>query len=189
MTQKALGDAVEASATYFHRTSFDLIGFASCAQPLTGICAGRPFGTYDNIERARAEGVELALKVRPNDALTVSGSYTYLDAKNRALATANYGRRLARRPGSSVTVNADYRWPFGLDTGATITAVGDSFDDASNARRLDGYVLADIRASFPITRAVEVYGRVENLFDARYQTVFNYGQPGRAAYGGVRLAF
>ena len=189
VTQKALGGAVEASATYFRRISTDLITFISCPAPLTGICTGRQDGTYDNIARARAQGVELSLLLRPVEALTFSASYTYLDATNRSTGTANFGRDLARRPDDSVTVNADYRWPFGLSTGATITAIGDSFDDASNPRRLDGYVVTDIRASFPIVPHVEVYGRVENLFNERYQTIYQYGQPGRGAFGGIRLTY
>lgn len=189
VTQRALGGAVEASATYFRRTSFDLITFVSCTAPLTGICTNRANGTYDNIARARAQGVELSLLLRPVEALTFSAAYTYLDATNRSTGTADFGRDLARRPDSSVTVNADYRWPFGLATGATITAVGDSFDNASNARRLDGYVVTDVRASFPLGQHLEVYGRVENVFDARYQTIYQYGQPGRGAFGGIRLTY
>ncbi|GAA0676222.1 vitamin B12 transporter [Sphingomonas insulae] len=189
VTQKAMGGAVEASATYFKRNSFDLITFVSCTRPLTGICTGKPNGTYDNIARARAQGVELSLLLRPVEALTFSAAYTYLDAKNRSTGTANFGRDLARRPDNSMTVNADYRWPFGLTTGATITAIGDSFDNASNARRLDGYVVTDVRASFPIGDHFEVYGRVENVFDERYQTIYQYGQPGRGAFGGIRLTY
>ncbi len=189
VTQKALGGAVEASATYFKRNSADLITFISCAPPLTGICTGKPNGTYDNIARTRAQGVEATLLLRPVEALTFAASYTWIDAENRSTGTINFGRDLPRRPDNSVTVNADYRWPFGLTTGATITAVGDSFDNASNARRLDGYVVTDIRASFPLGQHVEVYGRVENLFDERYQTIFQYGQPGRGAFGGIRLTY
>lgn len=188
VTQKALDGAVEASATYFRRTSFDLINFVSCDTSV-GICADRPFGTYDNVARARAQGVEFALTLRPVEALTVSAAYTYLDAKNRSTSTADAGRDLARRPDNSVSVNADYRWPFGLTTGATVTAVGDSFNNASNSQRLDGYVVTDVRASFPIVDHVEVYGRIENAFDQRYQTILQYGQPGRGAFGGVRLTY
>ncbi|WP_010219137.1 TonB-dependent receptor plug domain-containing protein [Sphingomonas sp. PAMC 26621] len=189
ITQKALDGAVEASATYFHRNSRDLITFVSCDGPLTGICTDRPFGTYDNIARTRAQGVELTLLLRPVAPLTVSASYTYLDATDRSPGSATFGYTLARRPGQSITVNADYSWTFGLTTGATLTSVGDSFDDAANARRLDGYVLADLRASFPVTRKVEVYGRIENVLDTQYQTIYQYGQPGRAAFGGIRLTY
>jgi vitamin B12 transporter len=189
VTQRALGGAIEASATYFRRSSFDLITFVSCAAPLTGICTDRPGGTYDNIARTLSQGVEATLLLRPSEALTFSASYTYLDAKNRSAGTANFGRNLARRPDSSITVNADYFWPFGLTTGATVTAIGDSFDNASNARRLDGYVIVDVRASFPVSRNLEVYGRVENAFNERYQTIYQYGQPGRGAFGGLRLTY
>ena len=73
--------------------------------------------------------------------------------------------------------------------GATVTAVGDSFNNASNSQRLDCYVVTDLRASFPIVDHVEVYGRIENAFDQRYQTILQYGQPGRGAFGGVRLTY
>jgi len=189
ITQRGLDGAVEASATWFDRTSKDLIAFISCPARGTGICANRPFGTYDNIQRAEAKGLEFALKLKPVEAFTVAAAYTWLDAENRSVGTANFGRKLQRRPADSMTVNADYRWAFGLSTGATVTMVGNSFDNASNTRRLDGYVLTDLRAALPITERVEVYGRVENLFDERYQTIFQYGTPGRAAYGGVRVRY
>ena len=67
--------------------------------------------------------------------------------------------------------------------------VGDSFDDAANAVPLDGYALAGIRASFPVSRNFEITGRIDNLFDADYATAFHYGTYGRAAYGGVRARF
>ncbi len=189
ITQRGLNGAVEASATWFDRTSKDLIAFVSCFGVTTGVCVGKPNGTYDNIARAEAKGLEFALKLKPVEAFTVAAAYTWLDAENRSAGTANFGRKLARRPADSLTVNADYRWAFGLAMGAIVTMVGDSFDNASNARRLDGYVLTDLRASFAVTERVEVYGRVENLFDERYQTIFQYGTPGRAAYGGVRLTY
>ncbi|KQN69206.1 TonB-dependent receptor plug domain-containing protein [Sphingomonas sp. Leaf62] len=189
ITQRGLNGAVEASATWFDRTSKDLIAFVSCFGVTAGVCVSKPNGTYDNIARAEAKGLEFALKLRPVEAFTFAAAYTWLDAQNRSAGTASFGRKLARRPADSLSVNADYRWAFGLGVGATVTMVGDSFDNASNARRLDGYVLTDLRASFPVTERVDVYGRVENLFDERYQTIFQYGTPGRAAYGGVRLTY
>ena len=52
-----------------------------------------------------------------------------------------------------------------------------------------GDALAGVRASFPVGQHVELYGRVDNLFDADYATASGYGVYGRAAYGGVRLSF
>ena len=189
VTQKAVGGAIEASATWFHRDSDDLINFVSCDGPLTGICTNRPYGTYDNVSRALSQGLEATIALHPAEGFTVSGSYTYLDAEDRSPGSPTFGQRLARRPSQSVTANVDYRWFFGLETGATLTAVGDSFDDAADTQQLDGYVLLAVRASYPVTHNVSVYGRVENLADQRYQTIYQYGQPGRAAYGGIRLSY
>ena len=86
-------------------------------------------------------------------------------------------------------MSADYLWSFGLSTGATLTMVGDSYDDTANTRRLDGYALAGLRASFPVGDHLEVYGRIDNLFDADYATAYGYGTYGRSAYGGVRVRF
>ncbi|MFS0771774.1 TonB-dependent receptor plug domain-containing protein [Sphingomonas sp. 1P08PE] len=142
--------------------------------------------TYGNIARARAQGVELEIALRPVEALTFTGNYSYIDSENRSAGT-NLGRDLARRPRQTVTANIDYRFPFGLSVGGTVTHVGDSFDDASNTVRLDGYVLAGLRAELPIGERLSVYGRVDNLFDEDYRVVAGYGVFGRAAYGGVRV--
>ena len=96
----------------------------------------------------------------------------------------NFGNDLARRPQTTISVSADYRLPFGLSLGATVRQVGDSFDDAANLVRLDGYVVTDIRAEMPVGKHFAIYGRIENLFDEQYQTVAGYGTYGRAAYGG-----
>ncbi|WAC25122.1 TonB-dependent receptor plug domain-containing protein [Blastomonas sp. SL216] len=189
VTQDLVEGRLQASATYFRRTSDDLIIFISCPLPRTGICAGRPSGTYDNVSKARAEGVEIGLMMQPVDALRLQANYTYTDATNRSPGNANFGRQLVRRPQHSVTALIDYRWGFGLETGVTLTHVGANFDNANNSRKVEGYVLADLRASFPVTERVEIYGRVENLFDERYETVFRYGSPGRAGYVGVRLTY
>ena len=184
ISQKLLDGAIEVGATWFHRTTSNQIVFISCPLPRTGICTNRPFGTYDNVARARAQGLEFGFTLKPVDALTVQANYSWIDAENRA-----NGLQLARRPSQSVNASIDYKWAFGLETGATATVVGDSFDNASNTRRLDGYVLVDVRASYPITDGVSIYGRIENLFDEQYETIFRYGTPRRAAYAGVRLSF
>lgn len=190
--QSLLDGAARASVTWFHRDTRNQIDFRSCgADEVTdtsSICFDRPYGTYANIDRARAEGVEFALALRPIDALRIDASYTYTHAENRTRGTS-FGQDLARRPRDVVSVSADYRLPVGLSVGGTILMVGDSFDYAALDPRLDGYVLASIRAEMPITRNVSLYGRVENLFDEHYQTVAGYGSTGRAAYGGIRLRF
>ena len=189
VTQRLIEDTLEASATWFHRTSTDLIDFASCPRPLTGICTNRPFGTFDNILKAISQGIEITLQLRPVKALQLQANFTWLDAQNRAETSPNFDRQLARRPRLSINTLVDYQWSFGLTTGATLTHIGASFENASNITRLAGYVLVDLRAAYSITPKIELYGRIENLFDEAYETTFRFGQPGRAGFAGVRLRY
>ncbi len=188
--QAFLADRARVGVTYFNRRSRNQIDFRDCSpteQATAGsICVDRPFGVYDNVARAEADGVEVSLALRPVDALTLTANYSYIHTENRSIG-ANFGNTLARRPEQTASVNADYRFAVGLSIGGTVSLVGDSFDDAANTTRLDGYALASIRAEVPITEQVALYGRVDNLTDARYETVAGYGNYGRAAYGGVRL--
>ncbi|MEG8032265.1 TonB-dependent receptor [Sphingomonas aurantiaca] len=188
--QAFLADRARVGVTYFNRRTRNQIDFRDCSpteQTTAGsICVDRPFGVYDNVARAEADGVEVSLALRPVDPLTLTANYSYIHTENRSIG-ANFGNTLARRPEQTASVNADYRFAVGLSIGGTVSLVGDSFDDAANMTRLDGYALASIRAEVPITEQVALYGRVDNLTDARYQTVAGYGNYGRAAYGGVRL--
>ncbi len=184
------GQGVHLAATVFRRDSENLIDFVSCFGSTSAICVDRPFGTYDNTDRARAQGVELEAGVDALGTLRLSGVYSFIDAEDRAT-----GNRLARRPRHSATLFADWdtglldRWDSkGLALGADLRIVGDSFDDGGNLTRLDGYEVLDLRAALPLGENFELFGRVENIFDAQYQTVAGYGTPGRGGFVGVKAA-
>ena len=171
-----IGYTVTATVTWFHRDTRNQIDF--------------DLGTfsYGNIARTRAQGIEFALNARPTDRLVIDASYSFIDSTNRSPG-ANLDNDLARRPHQSGSVSVDWETPFELSIGATVLAVGHSFDDAGNFNRLDGYTLVGIRASMPIGDKFSIYGRVDNVSDEKYTVVRGYGTPGRAAYGGVRLRF
>ena len=171
-----LDDKARVFATYFNRRSTDLIAFS--------------FTSFqsENIDRVKTEGVEAGFALNPTDRLDIRASYSLVNAINRS-AGVNFGNRLALRPQNSANVTVDWETPLGVALGGTVLMVGDSFDNASNTVRLDGYVIAGVRASYPITDALEVYGRVDNLFDADYVVVQGYNTYGRNAAVGVRAKF
>ena len=181
VVQQLLEGGVELSATWFRRLTRNQIDFVSCFNNPAAFCTGRPFGTYDNIRRTRGEGVEVAMTLRPVEALTAVVGYTFLDAVNR-----DNGRQLARRPRNTAQVSLDAALGHGLSLGGNVQMLDRRFDDVANTRMLPGYVLVDLRAAWALNDRLEFYGRVENLFDARYETVFQYGSPGRGAWVGVR---
>lgn len=181
------------SITAFLRNTDNQIAFAACPvapDPAPAVCTAglRPFGTTLNIELTRTKGVETSLIIRPSERFTVSANYTYLDAENRSSCN-NFGNELARRPSQSLYFNVDYQTEFGLKLSGDIQMIGDSFDDLANSRRIDGYQLVGIRSSLPITDAIELFGRIDNLFDVSYETATDFGTLGRSAYVGARLRF
>ncbi len=187
---KNRNDDFYASATLFRRDSENQIEFVSCFGVTSAICTNRPFGTYNNVGEVRAQGFELELGASPSDNFSARAAYSYIDTDNRTSGAANEGNVLARRPRHAVTLFADWTTPLaGLKLGGDIRMVGDSFDDAGNFTRLDGFQLVTVRAEFPITEEVELFGRVENLFNSDYQTAAGYGTPGRGAFIGARAAF
>ena len=163
-------------ATYFNRRSTDLIAFS--------------FATFqsENIDRVTSTGVEAGFNLNPTDRLDIQASYTLVDAVNRS-AGANFGNRLALRPQHSGSLTVDWQTPFGLSVGSSVLLIGDSFDDASNSVALDGYALVGLRASLPINDRLELYGRVDNIFDVQYTVVAGYNSFGRNAAVGVRAKF
>ena len=184
VVQQALDGRAEIGLTWFRRASRNLIDFVSCFGSASPLCTGFNFGYYDNVRATLARGIEAEVKLRPVDGLVFTMNYTHVRAQDRST-----DRDLLRRPRDKGYASLDYAWPFGLSTGASVSLLGDSADIDDFGARVenDGYAIADIRASYPIGEHVEIYGRIENLFDSRYETVFNYGQPGRSAYAGVRL--
>ncbi|MDE2435079.1 MAG: TonB-dependent receptor [Sphingomonadales bacterium] len=159
-----------AALTVFRRDSSNLISYIW------------PSG-YFNTGRTRAEGIELEGGAHLGERVTASVAYTYVKATDRAT-----GIDLARRPRNAVTVSADWRTPLAdLTLGGDVRMVSGSFDLPGGFTRLEGYALATLRASVPLGQHFELYGRIENVTDARYQTAADYGTYGRSAYAGVRL--
>ncbi len=70
--------------------------------------------------------------------------------------------------------------------------VGDSDDtDFSTFTRvtLDDFWLANLAVSYRIFEDVELFGRVENMFDQKYEQVVGFGVAGAAGYVGASVSF
>jgi len=186
--QHALAGRLVASATYFERSSRDLINFFDCSTP-SPLCATEPFGYYANISRTFAHGVELAGSLQATGQLSVTANYTLTDTEDRSPGSSTYGNELPRRPADTGNATVRYVWPFRLSTALALRYSGPSFDDAANQIRLGGYVLLDLRTSLPINDHLEMYARVENLTDRHYEVAYQYGTFGRSAYIGARAKF
>ena len=54
---------------------------------------------------------------------------------------------------------------------------------------IDAYTLLDLAASWKLTSALELTGRITNLLDEDYEEVLGFARPGRAVYAGLRGRF
>lgn len=189
--QRFWAGKAKVSATVFKREADNEIRFFSCSFGATDALCNPGgvfrFGYYKNIQKTRAQGLELVGQFDATDRLTLTGNYAYTESENAS--GANAGRQLTRRPKNLANLSVAYRWPIGLNTVIATRHVGKTFNNETNTVRVSSYTLVDLRASYPINNSLEVYGRVENAFDESYQTILNYGTPGRGAFIGIRAKF
>ncbi|HEY7054990.1 MAG TPA: TonB-dependent receptor, partial [Vicinamibacterales bacterium] len=68
-----------------------------------------------------------------------------------------------------------------LDVEPTLGTFGGLFEAA-------GYAVWNAGGSWSIKRRVELFARVENLFDRSYEEAFGFPALGRGAMAGVRVA-
>jgi vitamin B12 transporter len=176
------------SATLFRRDSDNLIDFVSCFGATGGICAGRPFGTYANVGRVRAQGVEVEAAAELLPALSARLAYSLVDTENRTAGSANRGNTLARRPRHTLSLGGEWEIaPRGPTFGADLRWASKSFDDAANLVRMRAYTVVDLTARWPVSERVELFGRIENVADERYQTAAGYASAPRGAFLGARV--
>jgi vitamin B12 transporter len=136
------------------------------------------------------QGIEATAQARFGEAWSVDAAFTALRARDGA------GLESLRRPSRTASLNLDWRDPEGRG-GATLTVRynGESQDSdftdpfASGRATLPAYTLVNLAGDWKIAEKVELFGRVENLFDERYEEVYTFVGQGRAAYVGVRAGF
>lgn len=176
--QSLLNGRLTLSVGVFANRFKDLIDF----QFNPALCrAGQPFGCYVNVARASTSGIELSGKaILMEGYLTLSGSYTYLQAKDKSTNLS-----LARRPQHSGRIAVQITPFAGLLIEPSVQMFGERFSSANERNRLAPYARFDIYSEYALDKTFKLHARVENITNARYQDVYNYGTPGRAFYGGV----
>jgi vitamin B12 transporter len=189
--QHLWSDRITLSATYFLTHFKNLIEFEDC--PGSPLCdtIGLAGGYYANLDRAKASGVELQASAALSSALALSANYSHIKTEDETPGSPTYGQQLFQRPEDAANLSLDYTWPHSVKTTVAVRYGGPSLDQNFNVYptanvRLGGYTLLDLRASYPVTEKLEVYARVDNLTNKWYETIYQYGTVGRAAYIGLR---
>jgi vitamin B12 transporter len=173
------------SVTYFDRRTTNLIGFISCFTPADAPgCPSRVavFGYYDNIGKARGQGVETELTAAPTDDTTVTLGYTSMTARD-TIAHLD----LPRRPRDLASAVVTWRPLDGASLGLSATYQGKRFNDAGNFTPLSSTTRVNLFGSYDLSSRWQLFGRIDNVFNDRTEDVTGYGVPGLGAFGGLRV--
>lgn len=181
--QKLWHDRVHIGATYFQSRVEDLIVFVF--DPMTCVPPFAPFNFCPvNVQLAKVIGTELEIWTKLFDGMTISGSYTFTAAED-----ANTGAELPRRPRHKASVVLTLHPLRDLNLQLDVRYVGRRFSAAKNTQQLGEYTLVNLIGSYDLTTKVQLFARLENLFDREYEEVSGYQTAGISAYGGVKITF
>ncbi|MGA1839403.1 MAG: TonB-dependent receptor plug domain-containing protein [bacterium] len=165
-------------ATFFYIKSEDMIKFVWNASNWME-------SEYINISRARSKGLEFMLSLKPMADFTLNANYTYTDCKD-----LSNDETLLQRARNRFKINFNYDFKEKVIANLDILYMGRRFDkDYSTNKRfiLGDYTLVNISASYSFTEIFQVFGRVENLFDEKYEEIKGYSTPGISIFAGFRL--
>ena len=158
-----------AGITLFRQDTVDLIDYSFAA------------GGYENIAEVESSGVEFSATWNLTDLFALAADYAYI----KALEGDGAPRlRVPKRSGDLVlSFN-----PGGAFSG-TVLLRFNGRESIQGGGELDEWTRVDINARYSLVNNLEVFGRIENLFDAHYQQVLGYGTPGRSGSVGARWRF
>lgn len=180
--QRLCDKRIAIGATYFHYDLSNLIGFNGLFETL-------------NLGSAETQGVETELRATPIDDLTVTATYTYLEAEKTSSADvgAPVGSRLPRRPRNEVYLSGSYLWGEKLRT--TVEAKWVNAREEINEfffgpnRDIEDYNFLNVAVEYEINPRMSIFGRVDNLTGEHYAEVLGFPALGTAAYGGMKLRY
>ncbi|WP_271272482.1 TonB-dependent receptor plug domain-containing protein [Aliamphritea hakodatensis] len=133
------------------------------------------------------KGLELTATLNPTDDLRLSASYTYSQAEDAS------GKQLIRHPEHTASLNASQL----LSNGKTRLSGGLQFTGRQNDTRfsstndpveLDSYTVANLAVTHAYSDNIEIFTKVNNLFDEDYEEIYGYGTPGINFMVGIKLS-
>jgi vitamin B12 transporter len=186
LLQEFANRRVRTEVTLFRNSFTDLITYVS------------PYpdpGTWQNINKSRARGVETSVTGRVWRYVNVNASYTHTNTRIVTSAspfalTDQIGQPLVRRPPNVGAVSATIA-PRKFTAAVGIQFVGERTDTGSpfGVTINPGYQRMFFTASYQATRHILPFFRMENALDQRYEEALGYTAQGRFATGGLRVVW
>jgi len=157
--------------------------------------AGAFFGSQNiNAGSGESRGMELEAHYRIANGLNAILGYTYADSPitSNSIDPASVGLQQIMVPHHKVTLSINYVGANGWRITPQLRYLSKQWGDSDHTLPIDGHFVADLTGSYPLTKRVEVYGELQNLFNKTY-IGFNDGasppQLGEplSVFGGIRI--
>ncbi len=181
--QQLLADKLNISATYFELKIKNRIGWENLPVSPWGIFVQVPGHTY-------TRGLEAEIDYFPTDNLDLSVTYTYNDTEDPL------GERLVRRPLNKAALTVDYRFSRRGQVSANLQWVDErdsipfAYDiNGNSVNTLDDYLLVNLASKYDLSDTLEIYCRIDNIFDEEYEEAWSYATPGFSGYLGLRVSY
>jgi iron complex outermembrane receptor protein len=151
------------------------------------------FGYFQNAGETLRQGVDANIVWSPGDQWSFRAGYSWLSAtfqtpltivSNSPAANAQGfifvapGDRLPLNPMHRVTLGADYEgasWRAGADLRAQ-SGEYLSGDESNQEPKLPGYATVDVHGAVSLGSQIELFGEIDNLFDAQYDSAGAFTQ-------------
>jgi len=180
--QELFGKKVLLSITWFHNDIDNMIDWQWTGPSMWD-------GKYFNVSKAETRGWETGLSVNPLRWLSFDVHYTCTEAKNTTEGSANHGKYLIYRPKHTGGAYLNIKPLENLNVNLNAQYVGKRYRTTDNSAEMPHYTLLNLAASYDVNDSFKILGRVENLTDKKYQSIYEYGEPGIGFYGGVKVTF
>lgn len=165
------------NVTYYHNQITDLI-ITKTPCPVSGLGTSCSY----NVNDALLKGVSVGASTKIAD-FRWYGSLDWQDPRDQ---TTN--KLIERRSRSHGTVGVSHASGL-FKSGADVIFSGYRYDAANETKRMGGYALLNLHASYDLTDNWQLFGRWNNVFDKYYELAQTYQTPGSNAFVGVRYGF
>ncbi|WP_082907832.1 TonB-dependent receptor [Bradyrhizobium neotropicale] len=145
------------------------------------------FGFFQNVGSTRRQGVEAEVSIK-SSVLQFQASYAFLDARfldafqigsESPFAVGGIiqvlpGNHIPRLPSHLVKASVEYAVTDVWKVGGDALFVSSQYfvgDDSNQFPKLPSYAVFNLHTSYQVTKNLQIYGRVDNLFDNRYSTL------------------
>ncbi|MBN9887429.1 TonB-dependent receptor plug domain-containing protein [Salipiger abyssi] len=132
-----------------------------------------------------SKGLELAGRLPIGERISLTGGFTYTDARD------SDDDPLQRVPRYDLSLGVSAEITDQLSGGLSVSHKADFPDTygVTGTQSVDDYTLVNAQVAYEFRNGVEAYLRVENLFDEDYAVIPDYATSDRAAYFGIRARF